>query len=194
MFKNILPLLLLAVVGCNTIDKNAKNTIEEKQKRSLIDSLKIKNDKCLQEDTVSIDTLKLIVVQCANGYEYAIHSYNFNPVIERELNRFENIKVKPFPYKTLMGVSYQGVFDKKYCTPIIEKVDVDILVLTRFDNQYYEVNNSKMKWGYELRIVKTETLEQIHTISASGLDAYSEIEKHIQKNIEKLKKDIETLK
>jgi len=51
-----------------------------------------------------------------------------------------------------------------------------------------------MKWGYELRIVNTETLEQENTISAFDLNDYSEIEKHIQENIEKLKNDIEKLK
>ena len=64
----------------------------------------------------SLDSpLELIIVQCANGYEYAMHNYDFNPTIENELNQFENIKVKPFPFKTLMCVTYQGVFDKKYC-------------------------------------------------------------------------------
>jgi hypothetical protein len=190
-------LTLWAIIGCNSTHKKEENTTEEKKeniKSSLNDSSMIQNHKSSLKDIAIIDTLELIIVPCANGYEYAMHNYDFNPVIESELNKFENIKVKPFPYKTLMGVTYQGVFDKKYCPPIIEKVDVDFLILTRFDKRYDELNSSKMKWGYELRIVKTETLEQINTISANNLNDYSEIEKHIKENIQTLKTNIEKLK
>jgi len=178
----VLLFLLLMVISCNTIEKNNDN--------SLRDSSKIAHDSI----STKIDTLEIIVVQCANGYEYAIHNFDFNPVIENELNKFENIKVKPFPLNELIGIAYQGVFDKKYCTPIIEKVNVDFLILTRFDKKYDALNPSQMKWGYELRIVNTETLEQINTISAHDLNDYSDIEKHLKDNIEKLKRDIERLK
>lgn len=196
-FQIILFLSLWTITGCNSTDKKEQTATEEKEENTestFNDSSNIENEKSPLKETAIIDTLELIIVQCANGYEYAMHNYDFNPVIETELNKFKNIKVKPFPYKTLMGVAYQGVFDKKYCPPIIEKVDVDFLILTRFDKRYDELNRSKMKWGYELRIVKTETLEQINTISAYNLNDYSEIEKHIKENIKTLKTDIEKLK
>ncbi|MCH2225107.1 MAG: hypothetical protein MK066_10095 [Crocinitomicaceae bacterium] len=196
-FQTIISLLLLAIIGCNSTEQKEEDSTvvkEEKIENNLIDSSKIVNKINLLEEKQNIDTLEIIVVQCANGYEYAMHNYDFNPVVENELNKFDNIKIIPFPLKTLMGVAYQGVFDKKYCPPIIEKVDVDFLILTRFDRQYVGLNSNKMKWGYELRIVNTETLEQANTIRAYALDDYSEIEKHIQDNIEKLKNDIEKLK
>ncbi len=195
--QTLMFLSLLAFTSCNSTKEKAKDSIESKEEKieaNSIDTSKIMNEVNLSEGTQSIDTLEIIVVQCANGYEYAMHNYNFNPVVENELNKFENIKVTPFPLKTLMGVTYQGVFDKKYCPPIIEKVDVDFLILTRFDKPYGGFNRNQVKWGYELRIVDTETLEQVNTISAHGLNHYSEIEKHIQENIKRLKKDIEKLK
>lgn len=193
-YFQILIFLSLLTISCNSTVKKEQNVTEENMDSVLVDSSKIVNDGSSLNDSAIIDTLEIIVVQCANGYEYAMHNYDFNPVIESELNKFENIKVKPFPYKSLMGVAYQGVFDKKYCPPIIEKVDVDFLVLTRFDKRYDELNRSETKWGYELRIVNARTLEQINTISAHSLNDYSEIKKHIQSNIEKLKTDIEKLK
>jgi hypothetical protein len=188
---------LCTVIGCNSTNKKEQNITEEEKDKiesNTKNISKFENGISPLKDTAIIDTLELIVVQCANGYEYGMHNYDFNPVIETELNKFENIKVKPFPYEALMGVSYQGVFDKKYCPPIIEKVDVDILILTRFDKRYEERKSTNMKWGYELRIVKTETLEQINTIGAYNLNGYSEIEKHIKENINTLKTDIEKLK
>ncbi len=194
IYSQILIFLsVVTIIGCNSTD-NKESIVTEKKDSVLVDSSMVVNEETALTDTPKIDTLEIIVVQCANGYEYAMHNYDFNPVVENELNKFENIKVKPFPLKTLMGVTYQGVFDKKYCPPIIEKVDVDFLILTRFDKRYDELNGNQMKWGYELRIVNTETLEQENTISAYDLNDYSEIEMHIQENIEKLKSDIEKLK
>jgi hypothetical protein len=195
-FLTIILFLILGIIGCNSSEKNKQNSNELKEERvetNSMDSIKYLNERVTLKGKKNIDTLEIIVVQCSNGYEYAMHNYDFNPIIENELNKFDNITVKPFPLKTLMGVSYQGVFDKKYCQPIIDKVDVDFLILTRFDERYMEQNSNKMKWGYELRIVNTKTLEQVNTISAYGLNDYLDIEKHIQKNIEKLKKDIEKL-
>lgn len=195
--QTIIVFSILTFIGCNSTGKKEQDlteVIEEKIETNLIDSSTIVNETNTFVDKQNIDTLEIIVVQCANGYEYAMHNYDFNPVVENELNKFENIKVKPFPLKTLMGVAYQGVFDKKYCPPIIDKVDVDFLILTRFDKRYDELNSNQMKWGYELRIVNTETLQQVNTISAHELNDYSEIEKHIQANIETLKNDIEKLK
>ncbi len=194
IYSQILIFLsVVTIIGCNSTD-NKESTITEKKDSVLVDSSMVVNEETALTDTPKVDSFEIIVVQCANGYEYSMHNYDFNPVVEKELNKFENIKVKPFPLKTLMGVAYQGVFDKKYCPPIIEKVDVDFLILTRFDKGYDVLNGNQMKWGYELRIVNTETLEQVNTISTYDLNDYSEIEIHIQENIEKLKNDIEKLK
>lgn len=196
-FQIITFLALWTLIDCNSTDKKEHYISEAKGENieiRLNNTSKIENEKIPEKDATSTDTLEVIVVQCANGYEYAMHNYDFNPIIETELNKFKNIKVKPFPLKTLMGVAYQGVFDKKYCPPIIEKVDVDFLILTRFDKRYYEFYSSEMKWGYELRIVKSKTLEQINSIRAYNLNDYSEIEEHIKENIKALKTDIEKLK
>lgn len=143
---------------------------------------------------IKTDTLKVIVVQCANGYNYSQLGYSFNHIIEEELNKFDNILVKPFPLKALMGVSYQGVFDKKYCPPIIEKVDADFLVLTRFTSEHIALNRSEMDWGYQLRIVNTSNLKQVNSINAHDLKKYEEIEQHIKDHISTLKTEIENLR
>ena len=193
-FQILIFFSLLTIIGCNTEDKKNQNVTEKNNDSALLDSFSILRDVRLLNDSTIIDTLEIIVVQCANGYEYAMHNYDFNPVIENELNKFENIKVKPFPYKTLMGVTYQGVFDKKYCPPIIEKVNVDYLILTRFDKRYDELNRTGTEWGYEVRIVNTKTLEQSNSISAYNLKEYEQIEKNIRDNIGVLKADIERFK
>lgn len=187
----------MTIIGCNSAEKKESKMVDINE--TIENSFNAENSVSSNKDTyvsenLKIDTLDIIVVQCANGYEYSMHNYDFNPIVETELNKFNNINVRPFPLKTLMGVPYQGVFDKKYCPAIIEKVDVDFLILTRFDKRYDELNRTEMDWGYELRIVNTKTLEQVNSISADNLKEYQQIEKHIQDNIVTLKSDIEKLK
>ncbi|MFT6246400.1 MAG: hypothetical protein ACJA0U_000154 [Salibacteraceae bacterium] len=185
-----ITLLCFMLVGCNSTEK--KNAHNSDLNVTVKDSVNF--EATIINETLNIDTLKIFVVQCSNGYSGA--GYDFNPFIETELNKFESVQVEPFPFKKLMGVAYQGVFDKKYCTPIIEEVDVDFLILTRVvSNAFPEVpGDTETEWGYELRIVNTKTLEQINSISAGNLKEYEQIENHIKDNIEILKSDILKLK
>ena len=139
---------------------------------------------------IKIDTVNVMILPCANGYEYAMHNYDFNPILETELNQFKNVRLHPFPLKKMMGIPYQGIFDKKYCRPILEKVNVDFLILTRFSQNYSGFNRNENNWGYELRILNAKTLEQVNSIKANNLMEYEEIEQHIKDNIDLLKMDI----
>ncbi len=159
-----------------------------------------RNDSIQLSDSHGSDTvnknrnIKVLVIQCSNGYEYALHDYDFNPVIEGELNKADNIKVIPFPYKKLMGVAYQGVYDKKYCKPILEKVEADYYIMTAFVGTYPGMYNDSIKWGYETKILNTKTLNQKTSIGKKGFKKYEDIEVDIKKNITVLIKDIQELK
>lgn len=191
-------LVVLSILSYNTVESNPLTTKGTTQQSGgdieIEESLKPDSRSFTDLSPIKTDTLKVIVVQCANGYNYSQLGYSFNHIIEEELNKFDNILVKPFPLKALMGVSYQGVFDKKYCPPIIEKVDADFLVLTRFTSEHIALNRSEMDWGYELRIVNTSNLRQVNSINAHDLKKYEEIERHIRDNIKTLKTEIEKLK
>jgi hypothetical protein len=94
-----------------------------------------------------------------------------------------------------MGISYQGVYDKKYCAPIIEKVDADYFIMTRFIGPHPDTPNiDSVTWGYETKILNTKTLNQKVSIGESGFKGYKDIENDIKKNINKLVKDISDLK
>ncbi|MGB1205390.1 MAG: hypothetical protein ACPG5B_07085 [Chitinophagales bacterium] len=146
-----------------------------------------------KEVVKTIDALEILVIPCYNGYEYELHNYDFNPIIEQELNNFATIHVPIFPFKKLKGVAFQGVFDKKYCKPIIEKTNADFFVMTKFAKNYDNFAPKKHGWGYETRILDIKTMKQINSIEAHGLKEYGEIEKHIKENIEVLKADIENM-
>jgi len=187
--------LVSFVLSCNSTDKKTidlttvTNTIDTVEQ---VRGVELETINTVSKEAIidTIDTIEVMVIPCSNGYEYAMHNYDFNPIIESELNQFKNINVKPFPFKKLIGVPYQGVFDKKYCRPILENVDVDFLILTRFSEKYSRLTGVEKKWGYELRIVKSKTLEQLNSIKATNLSEYKQIESHIKKNIGEVQMDI----
>ena len=157
----------------------------------------------LRVDTINSDgnkinsqKLKLLVIQCSNGYVYSMYNHEFNPVIERDLKGNDKMEVIPFPYKKLMGVPYQGVYDKKYCKPIMERVVADYFIMTRFIGPYdgNPPGLNPLTWGYETKILNTKTMDQKISIGKSGFKKYEDIEIDIKNNIAKLVKDIEDLK
>ncbi len=131
--------------------QNCRNPAPKDHVQIDIGSIKISSEKAsdLENDSIqsarsAIDTIYVLVLPSANGYDYGTYNFDFNPIIEQELGSFANIIVKPFPYKSLMGTTYLGVFDRKDCHAILEKVDVDYLILTRFAGPFKRVG---MKWG-----------------------------------------------
>ncbi len=209
----ILFLALMAIVSCHSADKKEPIASEEKTDTTLMDSTKIENDKNLSQDTTMVDStltdstkmeperiapkdpnaIEVLMLPSANGCTYMSDGYFISKSIGKELNKFASIKVKPLPLGTLRGVAYLGVFDKRYCPPIIRRVNIDYLILSKYDTDFPPTEN-QVKWGYQLKIVNAKTLQQISTINAHNLNSYAAIEKHIRSNIKKLKTDIENLK
>lgn len=195
-YKLFFILIIFFCIGtsCNSSNSNKRESLDSTLKRDRISVLEFTDTVNIHLDSVTIPnkikTVDVLVVICYNGYEYAMQGYDFNPIIETELNKFESVNVIPFPYKTLMGVSYQGVFDIKYCDPIIEKVDVDYLVLTRFTGNRFQLNDEKENWGYETRIIDCQAMTQTNSLKASNLNNYKDIEVHIISNIKGIRDDI----
>ena len=187
---------MILLLACNSNPDKINNTLpkETEEKAAYInDSIDPHPSTSIKKDTSST-ILEVMVVPCANGYDYAVNNYDFNPIIEKELDKFESIIVLPFPLEKLIGVPYQGVFDKKYCAPILEKIKADYLIMTRFTGDYDELSGREQPWGYETKILNTKTMKQISSIKSTNLNQYSEIEEHLKRNIKYLKSDIENLK
>lgn len=138
------------------------------------------------KDTLT-DRLTVMVVPCSNGYEYDLKKGDLNPSLEKYLGLDERIILKPFPLKKMRGTGYFGVFDKKYCEKILEKVDVDFLILTRMKGlDGSSVDTESGHWGYDTKIVDAETMYQFNGISARDLKSFESIDPDIQSKIDAL--------
>lgn len=136
---------------------------------------------------------KILFIPCANGYDYGIYNYDFTSLVESELTKSGKIKILSFPFKKLMGINYHDIWNKEHCSRIIEKVNADFLILSRFSQNFNDTPHLKIKWGYEIKIINTKNLKEIHSINVDNLKSYNALEEHIKNNIETLKKDIEFL-
>ncbi|UPQ80408.1 hypothetical protein M0M57_06100 [Flavobacterium azooxidireducens] len=158
-----------------------------------IDSNKVNR---IEKDSIENEVksnIKVIVLQCSNGYGHN----DFNRTIESEISKKEGFTIVPFPNKKLVGVTFQGVYDKKYCIPIIERIDVDYIVMTRFlgnIEEAVEIIDENFVWGYEIKILNTKSMNQKISIRKDNLAKYKDLLTDIEKNGEKLLNDIENLK
>jgi hypothetical protein len=53
--------------------------------------------------------------------------------LENALQNNTSVKLIKFSYKKFMGVAYQNVFDKKYCRPILQKIKVKFIIMTKIE-------------------------------------------------------------
>ncbi|WP_159779658.1 hypothetical protein [Flavobacterium sp. 9AF] len=186
-------LLFIFIISCQP--KKDENIIEKSINKIEHDTnyVRIENNK---KDTIinpSDSKVKIIVLQCSNGYGMN----DFRKNIEIEISKNKEFEIIAFPNKKLLGVTFQGVYDKKYCQPIIDKLDVDYIIMTRFTGNVensIEPFEEPVIWGYETKILNTKSMSQKISIRKRNLKEYQEIITDIKNNGETLIKDIENLK
>ena len=146
--------------------------------------LKIENHK---RDSI----IKVLVLPPHDRIANAGISPDIQLMLENSLSKKTRLGVIPFPFKELMGVPYQNIFDKKYCKPIIDKVDCDVIIMTQI------LTNNELKagtwpWAYKVRIFRPRTGKQLHSISGDNLQ-FNDFEKEINSKADRLAKDIESV-
>lgn len=109
-------------------------------------------------------------------------------ILEASLSNRDGINVIRFPYKKLMNVSYQMVYDKKYCAPIVEKVPCDIIVMTQLVTKN-ETVPGLWPWAYMTRVYDVRTGKQVDSIKGDNLKS-EDIPGDIKKKSDALVQDI----
>ena len=102
-------------------------------------------------------------------------SPDIQKLLEKQLSGDSGFSVIKFPYKKLMNVSYQNVFDKKYCKPIIEKVHPDVIIMTKLDHITEGSEMEKDKWNLRIRFYFVKTNKQVNSKIIIDKSNWSEI-------------------
>lgn len=140
-------------------------------------------------ELTSPSAISVMVIPCSNGYEYNLKMGDLNPSLEKYLSEDKRVQLIPFPLKEMQGSGYFGVYDKKHCTKILERTDVDFLIMTRMKGMDLEPTNADSgNWGYDTRILNTNRMKQFEGISASHLASFGAIDPDIQSKTDQLVK------
>lgn len=182
------------MLSCNSKNEEQQKVISTSEiQKEEIDSNKVNHIEKNSIEKEVKSNIKVIVLQCSNGYGHN----DFNRTIESEISKKEGFTIVTFPNKKLLGVTFQGIYDKKQCVPIIEKLDVDYIIMTRFlgnIEEVVEIIDENFIWGYEIKILNVKSMNQKISIRKDNLEEYQDIIADIEKNGENLLNDIENLK
>jgi hypothetical protein len=133
-------------------------------------------------------TVRILVLPPFDEIANAGVSPDIRKIIESALIDQGQLTVISFPFKELMGVPYQMVFDKKYCKPILDKVECDIIIMSQIitDNQR---KPGVWPWSYKIRVYNAQTGKQLNSIQGENLKA-EDIQGDIRDKTDKLIKDV----
>jgi hypothetical protein len=91
-------------------------------------------------------------------------------ILEKLFSNHDRLKVMPFPWRELMEVPYQMVYDKKYCKPITDRVHTDVIIMSQIVTKNEHVPGI-WPWHYEVKIYNVKTDRQLTSIKGNDLKA-----------------------
>jgi hypothetical protein len=174
-FFSILTLSVFA--SCKYPENKISKDVQTKAQS--VDTIKIftKNAVSVSSDitTIQNSTTKKLTILVLPPYDF-IANEGISPDIQKYLEEVfasdTTVSLIKFPYRQLMNVSYQNVFDKKYCKPITEKIKTDIIIMSNLEQADGRADMRKDKWDFRIRIYNTKSGKQKNS-SLSGLNLTS---------------------
>ena len=108
-----------------------------------------------------VEKLRVIVLPPYDEIANAGTSPDVQQYLQNELINSEEVDLIKFPFAQLMNVSYQNIFDKKYCQPIIEAIECNTIVMSKLDVVRKTGNMTSDKWNLRIRLYNVKTEKQI---------------------------------
>ncbi|HMU11585.1 MAG TPA: hypothetical protein PKC54_16345 [Ferruginibacter sp.] len=179
------------LISCNN---SGTQTIKDGQKGTpAIDTTKtiIKNNIAVSTDTtiISKSILTNRTVLVLPPYDPIANkgiSPNIQKYIESIFTTDTTFRLIKFPYRRLKNISYQNVFDKKYCSPITDKIKTDIIIMSKLDQTIGTGDMTTDKWNFKVKIYNIRTGSQkMSNLNTNNLTS-SEIENLIKSKQQEL--------
>lgn len=173
-FISIVTCTLLA--SCN--NSNVRTIKDEKTDSSVVNTTKtnIRTTIAASSDTTKIPESTLtnhLTVLVLPPYDL-IANEGISPDIQNYLESIfktdTTFTLIKFPYRRLINISYQNVFDKKYCSPIMNKIKTDIIIMSKIDQSIGTGNMITDRWNLKIKIFNTETgLQKLSNLNTNNL-------------------------
>ena len=110
----------------------------------------------------------------------AIANEGISPGIQKYLEQIisgdSTVKLIRFPYRQLMHVPYQNVFDKQFCRPVTDKVKADLIIMSKIEQSLRTGNMSSDKWNLAIKFYNPNTGTQVNSVLTANNMTANEIE------------------
>ena len=117
-------------------------------------------------------------------------SPNIQVYLEQVISNDTAFNLLKFPYKQLINVPYQNVFDKEYCKPVLAKLKTDIILMIKLDQALRTGQMANDKWNFQIKIFNTLTGKLYLTNIAGYKLTNSEMERLLYSKKQYLSKEI----
>ena len=174
--KTLLNLTILFLLACNN------NSVTTDNKEVQADTAKPQQVSVETPIKTKTNLTKLTVLILPPFDEIANEgiSPNIQKVLEMTFSDDTTFTLINFPYRQLMNVPYQNIYDKKYCKPITDKIKTDIILMTKLNQATRTGQMASDKWDFQMKFYNTKTDRQfLSTVSGNGLTS-AEIENRIK--------------
>jgi Cft2 family RNA processing exonuclease len=93
-----------------------------------------------------------------------------------------------------MNVPYQNVFDKKYCKPITDKLQIDIILMTKLEQATRTGQITRDRWSFQIKIYNTKTEKQFLSLVTGDKLTSADIESLIKSKRQDLSTEIKNIR
>jgi|GEM_PF-7132215 len=136
---------------------------------------------------------KLIVLPAYDKISNRGISPKIQKTIETQLQTSTEFILIDFPSKDLMHVPYQNVFDKRYCKPITDNINCDIIIMSKLELVKKTGNISTDLWNVRFKIYNVNSNKQIDSQIRIDSLSSSEITNNLEENRSNLLKEIKQM-
>jgi hypothetical protein len=171
--------MCLFVYGC---DSSPKNEIPVLSKE-----LELKNEMALVADSIEgLQLQTIVVLPCANGYDYATANMDLESEIVAALNHCNFSEAHLLSLKDVQGVNVYGLWHEKDLGQIRSKITEDFFVVCRMNEPFHEelARSESKKWGYHLKVYERKTGKLRGEIMGNELIGFESIQEDLSSHCE----------
>jgi hypothetical protein len=161
-FISAMKIFFQVLTICFLISCGESKHVSDEKERSVTSSAE-RDGASLIGSTTSRRKLSVFVLPPFDKIANEGISPNIQKYLEMEIAKDTSLTVIKFPYRDLMNIPYYNVFDKKYCKPIAEKIETDIIVMTKLEQEERTGQMGSDKWNLLIRIYDVAADEQTNS-------------------------------
>jgi hypothetical protein len=131
----------------------------------------------------------MVVLPCANGYDFATYNMELESVIAHTLDRCGIVEAEKLSLKNMSGVNVYGLWHEKDLDQIRSKITNDYFVVCRMNAPSPEPFGGEIDrdFGYRFRIYESKTGAMKGEVSSGVLSSFDSIPSDIARRCDHIR-------